>query len=54
MDSDSEDVDGVGGCGGVGGGIGVGGIGVGGNWGKKGLNLYKYLVVDIRKECFFL
>nr|VDC86630.1 unnamed protein product [Brassica oleracea] len=34
MDSDSEDVDGVG-CGGAGGGIGAGGIGAGGNRGKK-------------------
>ncbi|RID68604.1 hypothetical protein BRARA_C00752 [Brassica rapa] len=50
MDSDSEDVDGVGGCGGAGGGIGAGGIGAGGNRGKKGLNPYKHLAADIRKE----
>ncbi|CAN7114382.1 unnamed protein product [Brassica rapa subsp. narinosa] len=49
MDSDSEDVDGVG-CGGAGGGIGAGGIGAGGNRGKKGLNPYKHLAADIRKE----
>ncbi|KAF3509669.1 hypothetical protein F2Q69_00000707 [Brassica cretica] len=49
MDSDSEDVDGVG-CGGAGGGIGAGGIGAGGNRGKKGLNPYKHVAADIRKE----
>ncbi|KAF3550796.1 hypothetical protein DY000_02000699 [Brassica cretica] len=43
MDSDSEDVDGVG-CGGAGGGIGAGGIGAG------GLNPYKHVAADIRKE----
>ncbi|CAN6811460.1 unnamed protein product [Brassica oleracea] len=42
-------VDGVG-CGGAGGGIGAGGIGAGGNRGKKGLNPYKHVAADIRKE----
>ncbi|KAL0709628.1 hypothetical protein Bca4012_016606 [Brassica carinata] len=51
MDSDSgDDDDGVG-CGGGGGGIGAGGtIGAGGSQNKKGLNPYKHVAADKRKE----
>lgn len=49
MDSDSGDVDGVG-CGGAGGSIGAGGIGAGGSGNKKGLNAYKHVAADKRKE----
>lgn len=50
MDGDSGDVDGVG-CGGAGGGIGAGGtIGAGGSRIKKGLNPYKHVAADKRKE----